>query len=262
MSLTINPSTTLYSTTTEDKSATVKNGTIYAGPIKEEGINIPGSKLAAAQKKSMKKILDQFHSDLTLDQSLKDRAEHREELKQQIVENQKELKEIDEMVASYKEQFGITEDTPEEEYPDQYVQILSDLETRRSVYQNELDPSNPDNLYRQDKREQNMISDIKLERLKDDPMLDTQKEAAEIMSSALDATIREFMNEARKEADQRSEAAKEEANTHKSEKERQEEELLTADNEKEKKQTEIKKFIEEQHVIDEDALGIAVDQRM
>lgn len=107
-----------------------------------------------------------------------------------------------------------------------------------------------------------MISDIKQERLKDDPMYDTQKDAAAIISDALKDSVRALMNETRKQIDEQMETTKEEAQARKSEEEKQEEELLTADNEKEKKQTEIKEYIEEQHIIDEDALGIAVDQRI
>ncbi len=262
MSLTVNPNTTIYSYDTEKENTAVRNGTIYAGPQKEAGVYIPGGRLAAAQKKSMKMIMDQFHRDIALDQSLKDRAAHRDDIKQQILDNQKELAQIDESIASYREEFGITDETPEEDYPDQFKQILSDLETRRSICQKELDPDNPENLYRQDRREQYMISDIKLARLKDDPMYDTQKDAADVMSSALDASVREFINEARKEADDRAETVKEEAQAHQSEEEKIEEKLLTADREAEKKQSELKKFMEEQHMIDEDALGLAVDQRL
>ena len=262
MSLMIHPNKPIYDPDADKKTAAVKNGTIYAGPQKEAGTYIPGGRLAAAQKKSMKMILDQFHRDTALDQGLKDRSAHQDDLKQQILDNQKEIAEINESIASYREEFRITDETPKEDYPDQLKQVLSDLETRRSLCQKELDPDNPENLYRQERREQYMISDIKLARLKDDPMYDTQKDAADIMNSALDSSVREFINEARKQADDRAEAIKEETRAHTSEEDTTEDEQLTADREAEKKQTELKKFIEEQHMIDEDALGIAVDQRL
>ena len=93
-------------------------------------------------------------------------------------------------------------------------------------------------------------------------MYDTQKDAAAVISNALDSSKRSFINEARKLIDEQFETMKEETQADKSEEEKQEEELLTADTKKEKDQTEIRQFIEEQHIIDEDALGIAVDQRL
>ena len=170
MSLMIHPNKPIYDPDADKKTAAVKNGTIYAGPQKEAGTYIPGGRLAAAQKKSMKMILDQFHRDTALDQGLKDRSSHQDDLKQQILDNQKEIAEINESIASYREEFRITDETPKEDYPDQLKQVLSDLETRRSLCQKELDPDNPENLYRQERREQYMISDIKLARLKDDPI--------------------------------------------------------------------------------------------
>jgi hypothetical protein len=262
MSLTINMNNPSYADKPESRTESGHSRTIKPGNHNNNMAQIPGSRLAAAQKKSMKMIIDQFHSDLALDQSLKDRAVHQEELQQQIVDHHKKIQEIDDTITSYKEQFGITEETPKENYPEEYKQLVSGLQAQKAVYQRDLDPSNPDNLYRQERREQYMISDIKLERLKDDPMYDTQKDAAAVISNALDSSKRSFINEARKLIDEQFETMKEEAQADKSEEEKQEEELLTADTKKEKDQTEIRQFIEEQHIIDEDALGIAVDQRL
>ena len=266
MSMTIKPNNPAYTATAEngrqDKTATVRSGTIYMGNQKDDNVRIPGSRLAAAQKKSMKMILDQFHNDLALDQGLAERAAHQEELQQKIVDNHKKISQIDETIASYREQFGITEETPGENYPEEYIQLVSGLEAEKSMYQYELDPSNPDNLYLQERREQYMISDIKLERLKADPMYDTRKEADEIIGTAQKDLIRELMDEVKEHTDEQMETKWDEARTRKSEKEKQDEELLAADTEKGKNHTELKKYIEEQHIIDEDALGIAVDQRL
>lgn len=262
MSLTINMNNPSYADKPESRTESGYSRTVKPGNHNNNMTQIPGSRLAAAQKKSMKMIIDQFHGDLALDQNLKDRAAHQEELQQQIVEHHKKIQEIDETITSYQEQFGITEETPKENYPEEYRQLVSGLQAEKSIYQYDLDPTNPDNLYRQVRREQYMISDIKQERLKDDPMYDTQKDAAAIISDALKDSVRALMNETRKQIDEQMETTKEEAQARKSEEEKQEEKLLTADNEKEKKQTEIKEYIEEQHIIDEDALGIAVDQRI
>lgn len=261
MNITINLNT-LVNPTDKGDSRKINSGSFYVGKNTPNQPNLPGDTIAKAQKKSMKKILDQFRTDSATDQDLKDRAAHREELKQQIVADLREIKTIDDSIASYKEQFGITDETAEDDYPEEYKQIISDLEARKAVYQDELDPQKPNNLYSLDRQEQYMISEIKQELLKYHDMVDTQKEAEEIIINALEQAIKELVEEGREHIENSMEETKEEALEKKSEESRTEEELLSADHEQEKAQEELKKYIEEKHVIDEDAIGLVVDEKM
>ncbi|MCH5265504.1 MAG: hypothetical protein J1F02_06365 [Lachnospiraceae bacterium] len=258
MNLTINPNYTEPAQPGTHKT----QKTIYAGAKNPQETDSLGNRIAAAQKKSMKKILDQFKIDSATDKNLKDRTAHMEELSQQIVDNLKEIKEIDESIASYKEQFGITEETAPEDYPEEYKQIVSDLETKKAMCQHELDPTNRDNLYRQKQYESAMIQGIKQERLKYHDMVDTQKIAEEIMDDALKQAVKDITEEARENMDNTFEATKEEAAKRKSEEEKREEELIASETDKEKTRVELKKYIEEQHIIDEDAIGLMVDKQM
>lgn len=167
---------------------------------------------------------------------------------------EKELKEIDQTFSDYKEQFGITEEMAEEDYPEKYRQIAEDLNTRREMCLDELDTAQ-----KADLREQHMVSEIKIERLKHHDMVDTQKQAEGMIKDAIKDSMKDLVDEGVEKAEENFEEAKEEAAKKKTEEEKAEEEIISSESETEQCKSEVEKYIEEAHVIDEDAIGLVVD---
>lgn len=253
-----------------------------------------GQKKAAAQKNSLKKILEQFTSDLEVDNAIKDSEVQREELTKEIEKYNEELNKIEQAQKELKEEYGITDGCEEEENLELLRKSVNDLFSLTEEDMTKLEEMGEITDYQKAALEYDaqaavweewkadvmgkventgkQIEAIKLERLKADPMVAVQAAAAEIMEVAIQNIITEIYEEAKEELEEKfgggtstDEVKKEEVAEEKDEKveeeqvdvEKIQEELTSA-------QKDIlgrfKKFILANGMLPEDVLGIKIDE--
>lgn len=253
-----------------------------------------GQKKADAQKNALKKILEQFTSDLEVDNAIKDSEVQREELTKEIEKYNEELNKIEQAQKELKEEYGITDGCEEEENLELLRKSVNDPFSLTEEDMTKLEEMGEITDYQKAALEYDaqaevweerkadamgkvdntgkQIEAIKLERLKADPMVAVQAAAAEIMEVAVQNIITEIYEEAKEELEEKfgggtltDEVKKEEAAEEEDEKveeeqvdvEKIQEELTSA-------QKDIlgrfKKFILANGMLPEDVLGIKIDE--
>lgn len=251
-------------------------------------------KKADAQKNALKKILEQFTSDLEVDSVIKDSEIQREELTKEIEKYNEELNKIEQAQKELKEEYGITDGCEEEENLELLRKSVNDPFSLTEEDMTKLEEMGEITDYQKAALEYDaqaevweerkadamgkvdntgkQIAAIKLERLKADPMVAVQAAAAEIMEVAVQNMITEIYEEAKEELEEKfgggtstDEVRKEEVVQEKNEKveeeqvdvEKIQEELTSA-------QKDIlgrfKKFILANGMLPEDVLGIKIDE--
>lgn len=280
-----------------DKTAKAKkNGsgaTIFAGDTNISFADQMGQKKADAQKQALKRILDVFNSDLEIDQALKDSAQHKEDLSSQIKQYDSEIDKLKQAQQDLKEEYGITDDSEEEQNLNLLRKSLSNpleiteedmtqleqmgqiTEYQKASLENDAAiavwQDLKDEALQTQKDESGNIQAIKLARLKSDPMVGAQKEAQAIMDSATESIVDLIYEKAREHLEEifggTSEETKDKTEEVQEEEPKDEEEKLDVD-----KLTEdttdaqknilerFKKFIKSQYMLEEDVLGIKVDE--
>lgn len=190
-----------------------KQGRVFAGKVAESfDTQISGKKEEAIQK--AKKLLgDVFATEKSIDDDLLERAKRIKTSEQQIVCANKELKALREEQIALKEQYGITEDSTEQEElellikkaksqkPDSQVTLTKEEKEQLALieergmteYQSQYfelerfgEPYQKTISEAQAiiKEETSIVSAVKLERLKSCPMVGASKEAEELMENA------------------------------------------------------------------------------
>ncbi len=223
---------------------------LYAGSLNDDIFaNSILQKKKEAQEKAMKVIADAWVGDRKIDEDLQFRQDHVDALQQENKEAQAKINEINQMQEELKKQYGVTEDSKEQ-------QDLEQLRAKRAVYcrdsgmslpefmnaaqlemdslteyqkrQLELDGEKGiyqeiiDNNKKIIKEENAIISGTKLERLKHAPMVKAQKQAEEILDAASKEIIDMAMEDGKEHIDEEQEKREEKAEELKEQKEERE----------------------------------------
>ncbi|HBA97169.1 MAG TPA: hypothetical protein DCZ23_03575 [Lachnospiraceae bacterium] len=244
-------------------------GNIFAGNfnMQENTIEI---KRKLAQKRAMKILTDTFASDQKIDSSVDGLRAQQEQLKKEALEDKKVVKEVQEQRTQLMEDYNITENSKEHkdlellrkerdasnplsgiELTDSEKEKLAALhENGLTDYQKDmLELDGREDIYRQraaqketaSKAISGAIADIGIERLKHHEMVDSSKQADEIMEQANKELIGSLYDEARDHIDEKMEEVQEKAEE-KAEKQKEEDEKKA---ERKKEQLELEKQIEE-----------------
>ena len=275
----------------------VKNGTIHAGSLKAVETGVAGIK-EKAQKKALKKLVDQMVKDLKNDDVVTDLEKRSEASTEDIQVRQQQVKDLEEAKEKLMESYHVTEEdidrskmglvmrslrTPEklsaeekrelDEMPDVQRDVLT-FDAMKIIHQKEME-----NDKEIKKASGKAISDFKVELLKDHPMADAQKEADDIMDEAKQTVldilreegtdkieenieknekIQEKEEEKKKEQEEKTQ--KSNVQTEQSDIQDSMKDLQNVAKEHEKVQREVKKLMDKEILIDDDLKGINVDE--
>lgn len=237
---------------------------IFAGSFNLQNNNNIELKRKLAQKRAMKLVSDTFASEQKIDNSIDEMRAQQEQLKQETLENKKSIKEIQAQREKLMEDYNVTEDSQEHKdlellRKETSGENLSGEEKERLAiihengltnYQKDmLELDGQEEVYRQlasqkesaFKSISGSITDIQLERLKTHPVVDSTKQADEIMEAANKELIGDLYAEAKDHIDEKMEEAKEKAEEKAEEKEEEE----TKEAERKKDKLELEKQIEQ-----------------
>ncbi len=251
---------------------TIKNGqdnkeakggkSIFAGSFNLQNNNNIELKRKLAQKRAMKIVSDTFASEQKIDGSMDEmRAQ---QLKQETLENKKSIKEIQEQREKLMGDYNVTEESQEHKDLELLRKEtsggkLSDEEKERlaTIHENGLTNYQKDMLELDGQEEvyqrlasqkesafksiSGSLADMQIERLKKHPMVDSTKQADEIMEAANKELVGDLYAEAKDHIDEKMEEAKEKAE----EKAEKKEEEETKEAERKKDKLELEKQIEQ-----------------
>lgn len=278
----------------EKNEAKEERRSIFAGDTNFILQNQMGQKKAKAQRDALRRIVEVFESDLKIDQTLKDSALHKEELAEEVKKYSDAIDKLNQKQQDLKEEYGITDDSEEEQNLNLIRKSLSDPFSVTEEDMEKLENMGPLTDYQRDsleldaakevwqnlkedaiaahKGESSKIQGINLERLKSDPMVGAQKEAQAIKDAAKDSIIAMLREEAKDKIDEKfGTSAKTEG------KKDEEEEVDDGDKKKKadaKMQTEdltaeqkdilerLKRFVKSQGILREDILGLKIDEML
>ncbi|MDE5590326.1 MAG: hypothetical protein K2J60_14505 [Acetatifactor sp.] len=201
--------------------------TVFAGNLKnnQEGTlqDRIAEKKAKAQEKAMKVVGEAFHTDLKIDESMEESRRHVKELTAESRELQNGLDDIDrrqEVLEKAKANGEISEE--------QYLRDMENLKQERKVQEQKL-AQNQGEI----QGENASIRGTRLERLKHHAMADARKQADDIMDAAREEAIGMGWQEGMDHVDEEAEKREEQAEKIREEREEKEEQL-----EKEKREEE------------------------
>lgn len=294
------------------QSGKEKKKSVFAGDLNGTQDNILLKK-QQARKQALKVVTDTWSGDKKIDNDLEERKEKIKSLHEEVKNAKKELGEITEQQEDLRKRYGIDADSeeqkdlelllknreaqrnPEVSLTEEEREHLAAIEGQeRTEYQNralEMDSfgdyhrSIISEAEKQIEAENKIIRDIKLERLKKDPMLNAQKQADEIEEAAGKEILGMLVDEGKEHVDKEQEEKKEQAAEAKEKKEEQEEllakrkderkeaekraeelaesmpveELLDLDKTQDEIQKEIQNIVDKMKLIAEDIKGAAVD---
>ena len=265
-----------------------------------------------AQKQAMKIVGDTWANDRKIDDDLDERRARIKENREIIGKAKDELNRISKEREALRERYGVEEDSQEEQdlkllekeidakkpgsevrlTKEEWEKIEEIKKNGLTEYQTRsLEMKNGGGLYEDEiaeaekiiKMETAVISSIKLERLKKDPMVEAQKNAKEIIDAARDEILGMLIDEGKDHIDEEMEEKKEAAEKAEEKKEEQEEkaekkdekeaqeeqfreqiqastELMTKSDELlDDVQRKVKKILDEMKLLEEDLKGAAVD---
>lgn len=234
-------------------------------------------KRAAAMEKAKKLVSDVFAAEKSVDDDLLERAKRIKEAEQSIVTANKELEKLEEERENLKEQYGVTGEETEEMLPAEYKMQRDELTRYGEPYHQTIKEAK-DVIA----EEQKIISAIEVERLKTDPMVETSKQAEDILVSAeeeiagmvLDAAV-ENLKENAEEAKEKQEAEEEKAELEEAKRKEREErrkeadladmpmqELLHLEQTRDEMKQEVENMLTEMKLLAEDIKGSMVDKEL
>ena len=234
-------------------------------------------KRATAMEKAKKLVSDVFAAEKSVDDDLLERANRIKESEQNIVDANKELAKLEKEKEKLKEQYGVTGEETEEMLPAEYKMQRDEL-TRYGEPYHQVIKEAKDIIA----EEQKIISAIEVERLKTDPMVDTAKQAEELLASAeeeitgmvLDAAV-ENLKENAEEAKEKQEAEEEKTELEEAKREEREErrkeadlsdmpmqELLHLEQTRGEMKQEVENMLTEMKLLAEDIKGSMVDEEL
>ncbi len=98
----------------KEKDGQVKNGSIFAGNINNISNDRIEQKRASARKQATKAIMDQFHTDNEVTDTMKELRGRNKEIDQEIAELREQRKVFEEDQEALKDKYGITSDSEEQ----------------------------------------------------------------------------------------------------------------------------------------------------
>lgn len=278
----------------KEKEAKEDKKSIFAGDTNLMLQNQIGQKKAKAQRDALRRIVEVFEADMKIDQTLKNSALHKEELAEQVKQYDAEINKLTQAQQELKEEYGITDDSEEEQNLNLIRKSLSDpfsvteedmemlekmgpltdyqrasleLDAAKEVWQNLKDDA-----IAAHKGESSKIQGINLERLKSDPMVGAQKEAQAIKDAARDSIITMFREEAKEKIDEKfgttsetqGKKDEEEETDDVDKKKKADSKILTEDLTEEQKEIleRLKRFVKSQGILREDILGLKIDEML
>lgn len=278
----------------KEKEANEDRKSIFAGDTNFMLQNQIGQKKAKAQRDALRRIVDVFEADMKIDQTLKNSALHKEELAEQVKQYDAEINKLTQAQQELKEEYGITDDSEEEQNLNLIRKSLSDpfsvteedmemlekmgpltdyqrasleLDAAKEVWQNLKDDA-----IAAHKGESSKIQGINLERLKSDPMVGAQKEAQAIKDAARDSIITMLREEAKEKIDEKfgttsetqGKKDEEEETDDVDKKKKADSKALTEDLTAEQQDIlkRLKKFVKSQGILREDILGLKIDEML
>ena len=277
-----------------EKEEKEERKSIFAGDTNFMLQNQMGQKKAKAQRDALRRIVEVFESDLKIDQTLKDSALHKEELAEEVKKYSDAIDKLNQKQQDLKEEYGITDDSEEEQNLNLIRKSLSDPFSVTEEDMEKLENMGPLTDYQRDsleldaakevwqnlkedaiaahKGESSKIQGINLERLKSDPMVGAQKEAQAIKDAAKDSIIAMLREEAKDKIDEKfgtsakTEGKKdaEEENENLDKKKQADSKALTEDLTAEQQDIlkRLKKFVKSQGILREDILGLKIDEML
>ena len=251
--------------------------TVFAGDLNDQGGTLQDrieQKKKEAQKQALKIVSDVFEGDASIDEDMENRRQNVKNL----AEDRKRLMEEKAGVEARSEDLEKAFEAGEISEED-YAAEKGNLSEEQKVREKELDANES-----QIMQENAVIAGTRIERLKHDPMVEAQKEAADIMDAARDEIIGMIREEGKDHVDEETEKREEQAEEIKEEK-KEKEELLEKQKEKREEeetwieelspeefsdltkssddvQKEIQDMLRKMNLLDEDLKGAAVDESM
>lgn len=234
-------------------------------------------KRTTAMEKAKKLLGDVFAAEKSVDDDLAERASRIKESEQVIVDANKELAKFEEEKEKLKAQYGITGDETEEMLPAEYKMQREEL-TRYGEPQRQAINEAKKIIV----EERKIIAAITVERLKSDPMVETSKQAEELLASAeeeiagmvMDAAV-ENIKEKAEEAKEKQEVEEEKAELEEAKREEREErrkevelaevpmqELLNLELVRGELKQEVDMMLTEMKLLAEDIKGSMVDEEL
>lgn len=242
-----------------------KNGsTVFAGSLNKNFDPI-AQKKKQAQQQAMKIVSDTWAGDRKIDNDLEERRNKIAQLRTEVGQYRKELKDTEAARTELREAYGVEEDSQEEQdlkllekeidakTPGKEVHLTKEDRERikelkaaglteyqsRSLEMKQGGSYYEEQIYNCEKEietENAIIRGIKLERLKKDPMVKAQAQAEEIMEAAGKEIIGMLMDEAKDHIDEEMEEKKEAAKEKAEEEKEQEEKLQKIKEEKKERE--------------------------
>lgn len=209
-----------------------------------------------ARQQALKVVRDAWAGDQAIDQSLDESRQRVRDLNEENGQIRNELKEAEQKRQELMETYGVTEDTPMEEQPQEYRDRIKEIDDYVS-YNRKLLAKNEGEII----GENAAIRGIKQERLKKHPMLEAQAEADEILEVAGNE-IMGMVVEAAKEHQDEKQAEREEQAEKIEEKREEMEELLEKRKERREELEELIENIPVKEVLDLDQEKANIQQEV
>ena len=252
---------------------------VFAGGI---GVQNPlddriEEKRTIAMKKAKKMISEVFVAEKSVDDDLRERAKRIKESEQVIVDANKELAKLEEEREKLKEQYGVTGEETEAMLPEEYKMHRDDLKKYREPYFEIIGEAQ-----KVIRAEEKIISAVKVERLKSNPMVETSKQAEGILASAeeeiagmvMDAAVENVQEEAKEAREKQKELEEKEELEAAKRKEREErrkkaeladmpmQELLQLEQVRGEMKQEVDQMLVEMKLLADDIKGSMVDEEL
>ena len=210
----------------------------------------------SARNKAMKLINDAWERDNETSQGIKDMQDSKEAVVTEIREANSKISDIDKELDNLKELYGVEFDSADKTDLTEYNEKVKELNDLKKEYSKQVE-----NGKLSVKAMTESITDVKIDQLKSQDMLDS-KEAADTIIEAAEKDIvsmailegKEHIDEKAEEAKEKTEEAKEKA-----EEAKEEEAKEKAEDNVTKAQEEIQKLMDINNMIDEDIKGIEID---
>lgn len=234
---------------------------------------------AQAQKEALKIVRDAWAGDQAIDQMMDESRERIRQLQEENRNTLAELNRVEEQRQELMETYGVNEDTPMEQWPEEYKSRMQELDDYAQYHKMILDKNKQDII-----GENAAIRGIKQEKLKRDPqhtMIGASQQADEILEAASDEIIGMVMEDAKAHLDEEQEKREEKAEKLKEKKEEMEElqekreenqeameelieeipvdEMLKLDQIKTDIQQEVQNIVDKMKLVAEDIKGSMVD---
>ncbi len=265
---------------------------VYVGETNFFLQNQIGQKKVNAQRDAMRKILEVFESDAKLDQIVKDSDVHKNALLNQIDQYDSEIQNIERMQQELKEEYGIKDDSLEEQnlclirkslgnpmsITKEEMAQLEEMGTITNYQRSSLELDAMKEVW-QDLKEKaklayagegQQVEDIMQARLKVDPMVGAQKEAKAIKEQVSDSVLAMLLEDAKEKMEEKfNNPIVIKKNNEEEERQETKEEFKTknetnvTENMTEEQRNildRLKQFIKKQKILQEDTLGVKIDQ--